>query len=164
MLVGGDSSIQYNSSWTFLANLARERATVLASCLTQLIAFRCSPWIRQSTSPYTPPSKEWQKEEIERITLTLSPSMIKSMNPASIENSRAFLHARTSASSMYATGGPLIDIAAITSSFSFRIIAPKPEHFSLAKTTASKFNLKIDVGGCCHTITLACVAGIASWS
>lgn len=51
-------------------------------------------------------------------------------------------------------GGPIADIAAITSLFSFWIIAPNPELFKFEKIAASKFNLKIDAGGGCPAITL----------
>lgn len=76
--------------------------------------------------------------------------MMSSEKPASMENSSAFLHAKASSSSLFVTGGPLTDKAAITSPFSFQIIGPYPEQFWSAKIAASKFILKTECGGGCH--------------
>ena len=61
------------------------------------------------------------------MTTLLSPSTIKSLNPASTTNYKAFRQANMSASSLSITGGPLAEIDAITSPLPFRIIAPNPE-------------------------------------
>ena len=71
------------------------------------------------------------------MTLTLSPSNIISLKPASITSSTALQQANTSASSLSCTGGPLTDKAAITSLLSLRTIAPNLDAFNPMNTAAS---------------------------
>ena len=130
---GGESSIQNTSSKIFLACCARAWTTRLPPLLIQLKFTQCIPQTKWHTSSTTLPKSDWLAEEEDKafITLLLSPSITSSENLASVANSTAFLHANNSASSLLLTGGPPVDITAITSPLSFRIMAPTPLHQSL---------------------------------
>ena len=93
------------------------------------------------------------------MTLALSPSTTIFKKPASTANSKAFLQAIVSTSSLQVIAGPMVDNAAITSTCSFRITAPKPELLLSLKMVASKFNLTSDWGGERHTFPIDCLGG-----
>ena len=163
---GGESSNQYKSQEIFLACLARTWATLFPSLLIHLIDTYRKPISRHLTSFIILPSKDWLvgDEQTALITVALSPSMMSFENPASMENSIVFLHAKASASSLFDTSGPISDIAAIISPYSFWIIAQNPEQFWSAKMATLKFILKTKWGGGCHFFLADASVGVDSCS
>ena len=75
------------------------------------------------------------------------------VKPGSIANSKAFLQAMVSTSSLSTIEGPLADTNAITSPFSFQTIALIPVSSRSPNNAASKLSLNQEDGGGHHTST-----------
>ena len=149
---GGESSNQTISSLRCLAKRAKECATPLAAQqIPQNSTRRIRP-PKQRISSYRFPKRDQSSwvEIIDLITFELSPSTIKSENPASKANSIASQHAKTSASSLSVTASTFDDKATITCPLAFWIIAPTPKAEVSVKIAASKLSLYIRPSGGCH--------------
>ena len=133
------SSIQNKSTLTFWAYLASTCATLLPFLLVQLTEAHYKAPSRCLMSPATCPIADWmsEPEAIHLVALTLSPSTISIVKPASMVNSSALRHASNSATSLPWTARPLTVIAAITSPIEFLITAPNPELAESSNITAS---------------------------
>ena len=96
------------------------------------------------------------------VMVALSPSTTTSWNLASTTNSKALRQANIFASSLLATGGPLVDSVALIAPILFLMTAPKPDDSVSVNTTALKFSLYIVPEGGHHDYTASRVIWIAS--